>query len=563
MKKHSVFEVLLSCFFIVCMTGCFDSGGNYYFSINNSVDSGPDFVFVEGGTFNMGSSSGEDDERTVHSVSLSNFYINKHEVSQGEYEEIMETNPSFFWKLPITGEKQNERPVEQISWYDAIYFCNKKSVMEGRNSCYFVNGTSNVNLWGYYPHNDYIIEGNITCDFSANGYRLPTEAEWEYAARGGKKSKGYKYSGSNRISDVAWYANNNQMKTHASKRHNANELGLFDMSGNVWEWCWDLYGEYDAESVTDPTGASSGENRVIRGGSCANKDSGCTVTNRNNKSPLFKNHTVGLRLVCTDWQEKVFVEDKFVLVKEGSFYRDPGWIYVSNFYLSDHEVTQNEYLRIVGNNPSYFSNNPYSGELQENRPVENVSWYDAIYFCNKKSIKDGRTPCYRVNGVADVNSWDYIPNTGSYIYGEIYCDWDVDGYRLPTEAEWELAARGGSESYYKYYSGSWYINNVGWYAGNSSNITHEVRKKDCNELGLFDMSGNVWEWCWDWLTSYTDFEELVNPRGVSSGYYKVPRGGSWSNDESYCWIDYHYNSAPPEYCGNNYGFRIAYTDVSN
>lgn len=201
------------------------------------------FVRVEGGTFNMGSPSGiNDHERPVHTVTVKSFYIGKYEVTQKEWQEIMGTNPSRF--------RGDNLPVENVSWFDAIEYCNKRSIKEGLTSVYSGSGD------------------NITCNWNANGYRLPTEAEWEYAAKGGNGSPGnYTYSGSNTIDDVAWHINNSGNRTHPVGTKAPNILGINDMSGNVWEWCWDWYGSYSSDSQIDPRGAVSGDLRVLRGGS--------------------------------------------------------------------------------------------------------------------------------------------------------------------------------------------------------------------------------------------------------------------------------------------------------
>ena len=207
------------------------------------------FVLVEAGTFQMGSTGvvsvsmlGDRDEKPDHSVRISRaFYMSNYEVTQKQWREVMGINPSYF--------KGDDLPVEQVSWYDAVEYFNRLSRREGLTPCYSGSGDS------------------ILCNFSANGYRLPTEAEWEYAARGGNQSKGYTHAGSNSVGDVGWYDGNSGGATHPVGRKRPNELGLYDMSGNVWEWCWDWYVAYSSSTATDPVGASGGPDRMNRGGS--------------------------------------------------------------------------------------------------------------------------------------------------------------------------------------------------------------------------------------------------------------------------------------------------------
>ena len=200
-------------------------------------------IKVEGGTFSMGATSEQTDydrdEKPVHSVTLSDYYIGETEVTQELWEAVMGSNPSEF-----TGN--NQRPVEMVSWDDCQKFIKKLNLLTGKE------------------------------------FRLPTEAEWEYAARGGKHNKNYvyKYSGSNNHDEVAWYRDNSGSKTHPVKTKKANKLGLYDMSGNVWEWCNDWFGVYQSYSQTNPTGPSTGENRVLRGGSWNYPVSCMRVSNR-------------------------------------------------------------------------------------------------------------------------------------------------------------------------------------------------------------------------------------------------------------------------------------------
>ena len=188
------------------------------------------------------SEQGREDNEAQHQVTVSSFHMAKYDVTQSLYQSVMGSNPSQF-----TGDPN--RPVEQVSWYEAIEFCNKLSERDGLQKVYTISGT------------------NVTADWSANGYRLPTEAEWEYAARGGQQgvSKYHVYAGSDDLDQVGWYKDNSGLTTHPVGQKAPNALGLYDMSGNVWQWCWDWYDDYSG-SVQNPRGASSGDSRVIRGG---------------------------------------------------------------------------------------------------------------------------------------------------------------------------------------------------------------------------------------------------------------------------------------------------------
>ena len=555
-----------------------------------------DMVSVKGGTFTMGATSEQgsdcdDRESPTHQVTLSDYMIGKTEVTQELWQAVMGSNPSFF--------KGDNLPVESVSWNDCQEFIKKLNSLTGLQ------------------------------------FRLPTEAEWEYAARGGNKSKGYKYSGSNDIGSVAWYTsttNHSGTKPVATKA--PNELGLYDMSGNVWEWCSDRYGDYSSDSQTNPKGPSKGSKRVYRGGSWTRYARNCRVSYRyfNNLDYGFNN--LGLRLVLADGEDmdtaimamnpsnikygdsigdngksdkssisdnsdKSDKEDKpekgsssllwililcivggllgciigvvsltnggkdefidtmqadtayaevedamnseaavrtytvkgvsfdMVSVKGGSFTmgatseqgsdafsdeKPTHKVTLSDYMIGKTEVTQELWKAVMGSNPSNFKGN--------NLPVENVSWHDCQKFIKK------------LNSLTGLN------------------------FRLPTEAEWEYAARGGNKSKGYKYSGSNDIGSVAWYTSTTNDSgTKPVATKSPNELGLYDMSGNVWEWCSDWYGSYSSSSQ-TNPKGPSSGSDRVNRGGSWSNYARNCRVsnrDYNY----PDFRHFSLGLRLA------
>jgi formylglycine-generating enzyme required for sulfatase activity len=509
-------------------------------------------VYVAGGTFTMGCTSEQggdcyDNESPAHRVTLSSYYIGKYEVTQAQWKAVMGSNPSYF--------EGDNLPVERVTWNAVQEFIRKLNQQTSKN------------------------------------YRLPTEAEWEFAARGGTKSNGYKYSGSNTAGNVAWYYENagdyrkndsnwsfdeaNKNKTHPVGTKSPNELGIYDMSGNVWEWCNDWYDTYSSGSQTNPRGASTGSYRVYRGGGWGSDSRSARVSPRNFDYPNNRFNFRGFRLACdlssendnlvkqqTDEQKRQAEEERrlraeaeqrrqreaqeaqrqrkaeqqrqadlipMVYVAGGTFTmgctsEQGGDCYdnespahrvtLSSYYIGKTEVTQAQWKAVMGGNPSNWKG--------DNLPVEQVSWNDVQEFIRKLNAQTGKN------------------------------------YRLPTEAEWEFAARGGNQSRGYIYSGSNTIGSVAWYYDNSydnSSKTHPVGTKSPNELGIYNMSGNVYEWCNDWYGSYSSVSQ-TNPRGASSGSYRVLRGGSWGSDSRGTRVSARGSNNP----GNRYfisGFRLA------
>ncbi len=459
-------------------------------------------IFVKGGTFTMGATDeqgndAENDEKPNHSVNISDFYIGNCEITQVQWTAIMGCNPSNY--------KGSDHPVECVSWKDVQDFIKRLNQRTGKN------------------------------------YRLPTEAEWEYAARGGSRSQRYKYSGSNDINEVSWYGNNSDNKTHPVGQKQPNELGLYDMSGNVYEWCqdWFISDFYKYSHFTNPIGPCLGYAKVCRGGCYFNEATHNRISFRGFAETESGYTNIGFRLVLDNVSSSIdsdvnpmlnsseFCE--MVFVKGGSFEMGATYeqkrvaenheypvrnITVSDFYIGKYEVTESQWNYIMKG----VTTDTKGGEL----PIDKVSWYDIQDFLKKLNQKTGKK------------------------------------YRLPTEAEWEYAARGGNKSKNCRYSGSHNVDKVAWYYhGQNTYKIHPVGRKQPNELGIYDMSGNVYEWCNDWYDLYdnSDVKLLTNPTGPTHGIIHVIRGGGYFGNWRHCRVssrnDYPSGS---QYAG--VGFRL-------
>ncbi len=240
----------------------------------------PEMVLVEGGTFKMGNDfTANADERPAHQITLNSFYMSKKEINNEQYTAFC---------LAIGKKKpmgENDEAVIGIKWSDAVMYCNWLSSLENFDPAYTIRRDSG--------------KVRVTLNPDKNGYRLPTEAEWEYAAKGGKKSKHYAYSGSNVPSEIAWFISNASNKRHKTGLKKPNELGLYDMTGNILEWCYDWYGDeyYKSSEASNPIGPTNGVNRVCRGGNFMCRSEVLRNSKRFSINPDDENGLTGIRLV--------------------------------------------------------------------------------------------------------------------------------------------------------------------------------------------------------------------------------------------------------------------------
>jgi formylglycine-generating enzyme required for sulfatase activity len=688
------------------------------------------FAKVEAGNLPASASS------WAGALSVDSFYMAKTEVTWSEFQTVRTWAAANVYDIGSAGAGTGpNRPVTNVNWYQTLKWCNARSEQEGLNPVYKVDTA-------VYRTGDAV----PTVDAAANGYRLPSEKEWEFAARGGVKTNGYEYSGSNDINAVAWYSNNSGNSTQDVATKLANELGLSDMSGNVWEWCFD----------------ASDSNRVYRGGSWIISAGNCRLAIRYDFSPANSlNGVIGFRVVRSsastgavgnavttnsidtrDWTMGVTTHVNGTVIGAGSYLsgtsaaltatpsagylfgswtgdasgstnpltilmdadktvganfvedtRDPDADGLTNYQeiitygtnpdiadsdgdsisdgaeieqgrnplisepvVSNLSVSQRPGTKLVDISYDVTADTPtvkvtleistdggvnwavpvtsgtgaigngvtagssktitwnagvdwdgklspqtrfrvvaddlqlpalaglsgvsagalpasswagaqsvaafYMGKTEvtwaefqtvrtwaaangydigsvgagtgPNRPVTDVSWYQTLKWCNARSEKEGLRPVYKV-GSAVYRTGDSVPTV----------DATANGYRLPSEKEWEFAARGGVKTNGYEYSGSNDVNAVAWYSSNIGNSTQDVATKLANELGLSDMSGNAWEWCFD----------------IYSGSYRVFRGGSWGGNASYCRVAYRTNNYPTN-SGDSYGFRVARSSAS-
>jgi formylglycine-generating enzyme required for sulfatase activity len=472
-------------------------------------------VTVQGGTLPAGS------EHAGQQVS--SFQIGKYEVTWGEWKTVRTWAAANGYDIGTAGHGVSDsHPVQWVSWYDAVKWLNAKSEMEGLFPVYYVNGQIYKNgiLWDGSGSTTNLGMSLPVINKGANGYRLPTEAEWEWAARGGSASQGFTYSGSNDPDQVAWYNLDFNAGWQPVGLKKPNEIGIYDMSGNIWEWCEDLYG-------------STGY-RIYKGGAWHASAPECAITYK--LATLPYTNGLGFRYARNAIGDMVTVQGG--TLPENSALAGQK---VQAFQIGRTEVTWGEWKTVRdwavanGYNDLSESNLWWNGTddmdpsggtppgrgSSDDHPVREVSWYDAVKWCNALSEREGLVPVYSLNGTTYRSG-----NFGLSGSSVIQISRSANGYRLPTEAEWEWAARGGVNSQGYSYSGANNPSAVGWNFDNSSGAplnlrdnrgTWPVGLKIPNELGIYDMTGNVFEWC----------ENLVEDSD-SPDSDRCLRSGSWA-----------------------------------
>ena len=559
-----------------------DWGGNRSERMRFRLTAKSGFAEIPGGPSVIGR-TGEDPDgdapQTI--VTLGTFHLQETETTKSQWDRVR------LWALangypdlaPGSG-KGPDHPVQSVTWFDVVKWLNARSEREGLTPVYRVGGA-------VYRSGTAVPE----VDWSAGGYRLPTEAEWEKAARGGTEGKRFPWA-TDRISHERanfqnsggedyqdgttgfhpLFAGTPLPHTSPAGSFPGNGFGLRDLSGNVSEWCWDWYAPDAYADSANPRGPDTGTNRVARGGSWEGQARAARAAHRDQFHPSTADDGLGFRPA----RGRLF--DGQATIPGGTFPmgRTSGdndadapsvAVTVSAFLLRETEVTGSEWeeTRTWALANGYTGLAPGSAKAPDH-PVQSVSWYDAVKWCNARSEREGLTPCYRLGGEV-MRIGTALPEA----------DWEADGYRLPTEAEWERAARSGksgvrfpwgtdaithpdanyysSAIFYSYDTSATRDFHPG-FSGGAAPFTSPSGYFASNGFGLSEMAGNVAEWCWDWYDSsyYLSSQGTTDPRGASPSGYRVVRGGAWSSLANRCRSSDR-SSALPSDTSSSIGFR--------
>ena len=454
-------------------------------------------------------------EAPRHTVLITQpFYFGIYEVTQAQYQEATKKNPSKF--------KGDQRPVEQVTWAEAAKFCDWLNAEDQKKPKGFI-------------------------------YRLPTEAEWEYACQAGATTSFHFGDDAGRLGDYAWVGSNSGRQTHDVGLKKPNPFGLYDIHGNVWEWCLDGLRTYTEEAVTDPIGPQGNAERLWRGGAWISRPETARSQWREWLGPRESSEHIGFRVALArdtftnslgmelvripagEFMMGTSPEDVNAVIEENrgdDFLQQharaeahPHQVHITRgVYLGAYEVTQSQYRAAMGTSPWKFKGD------EVNKPVEQVSWFDATAFCEWLNRNDTSRPV----------GWEY---------------------RLPTEAEWEYACRAGSTAAFSFGDEFGEIDRHAWHKGNGRGQTGAMGTKRPNAWGLHDMHGNVWEWCQDWYDPrFYERSPREDPLNAAKGAERVMRGGSWMDSPAACCSTLRYK-VRPDWNSANYGFRVALAPV--
>jgi formylglycine-generating enzyme required for sulfatase activity len=493
-------------------------------------------ALVPAGSFTIGDTLDGESDAIPTNVYVSAFYMDTNLVSYGQWQTNYNYAISIGYGFDNAGYgKAANHPVTYINWYDCVKWCNARSQQAGLTPVYYTDAAMTM----LYTNGD---TDTVYPNWTNNGYRLPTEAEWEKAARGGLSGQRFPWgltiseSQANYDGDTSYFYDlgpnglNTNFNTGSPPFSSpvgyfaANGYGLYDMAGNVHEWCWDWNGISYAGG-TDPRGPASGSGRIVRGGDWDSGPDDARCATRDFIGPSSTLSYWGFR--CVRKVPNATTSDGMALIPAGSFIIGnsvgdtdsgisdafPTNVYVSAFYMDTNLVSYSYWQTIYtyATSIGYVFDNASSGK-GANYPVGTVYWYDALKWCNARSQQAGLTPVYYTDAGM----------TLLYTNGDtdaVYPNWVANGYRLPTEAEWEKAARGGlsaqrfpwgatiSESQANYRGNTNFSFDLGPNGDNTNFDTmgypfsSPVAYFAPNGYGLYDMAGNVFEWCWDWYAN--------------------------------------------------------------